>query len=167
MKTFDEMCCYAHYPPSLARGEQKFKRFECPCCGYAPSEKKWRADQAAFNKLSDEEQQVTRKKHNEVGVEEQLYSKHFNQQLYLYPGVLSDMEYAGVDGLHLIFLNAFKHLFNYTLHQGFPVKKLKLIKAYLKKAGFYSYDAAADDENPVSRWIGREVWSCPCLQCVA
>jgi len=32
------------------------------------------------------------------------------------------------------------------------------VRDYLKKAGFYSYDAAAaDEENPVMRWIGREV----------
>ena len=32
------------------------------------------------------------------------------------------------------------------------------MKAYLRNAGFYSYDAAAaDEENPVMRWIGREV----------
>eukprot|EP00965_Chrysotila_dentata_P120189 3974862-Pleurochrysis_carterae.AAC.1 len=123
---------------------------------YAPFEKKWRGDVAKFAQLSDAEQEAARKEHNEVGAKEQLYSKHFNQQLYLYPGVLSDMEFAGVDGLHLIFLNAFKHLFDYTLQQGFPAKKLQLIKAYLKKAGFYSYDAAAEDENPVARWIGRE-----------
>eukprot|EP00965_Chrysotila_dentata_P065465 2169615-Pleurochrysis_carterae.AAC.1 len=29
--------------------------------------------------------------------------------------------------------------------------------AYLRDSAFYSYDAAADDENPVMRWIGREV----------
>ena len=31
------------------------------------------------------------------------------------------------------------------------------MRNYLKEKGFYSYDAAADDEDPVSRWIGREV----------
>ena len=35
--------------------------------------------------------------------------------------------------------------------------KKKLVRDYIKAAGFYSYDAAADDENPVMRWIGREV----------
>ena len=35
--------------------------------------------------------------------------------------------------------------------------KKKLARNYLKAAGYYSYDAAADDENPVMRWIGREV----------
>ena len=31
------------------------------------------------------------------------------------------------------------------------------MRNYLKEKGFYSYDAAADDGDPVSRWIGREV----------
>eukprot|EP00965_Chrysotila_dentata_P148683 4909792-Pleurochrysis_carterae.AAC.1 len=66
------------------------------------------------------------------------------------------MEHAGVDGLHLSYLNIFKHLFNYTVHQALPDTKKKLVKAYLRDSGFYSYDAAADDENPVMRWIGRE-----------
>ena len=38
-----------------------------------------------------------------------------------------------------------------------PASKKKLVKNYLKVAGFYSYDAAAEDENPTMRWIGREV----------
>eukprot|EP00965_Chrysotila_dentata_P075768 2503442-Pleurochrysis_carterae.AAC.1 len=66
------------------------------------------------------------------------------------------MERAGVDGLHLIYLNIFKNLFNYTVNQPLPDKKKKLVKAYLREAGFCLYDAAADDENPVMRWIGRE-----------
>eukprot|EP00965_Chrysotila_dentata_P235752 6200937-Pleurochrysis_carterae.AAC.2 len=71
MKTFDTMCCYAHYPISVARG-RTFERFECPCCGYKPTEMKWRADMAKFNKLSDEDQEIKRKEHNEVGVKEQF-----------------------------------------------------------------------------------------------
>ena len=36
--------------------------------------------------------------------------------------------------------------------------KKKLVRNYLKSCGFYSYDAAAaEEENPVMRWIGREV----------
>ena len=32
------------------------------------------------------------------------------------------------------------------------------MRNYLRVSGFYSYDAAAaDEENPVMRWIGREV----------
>ena len=34
--------------------------------------------------------------------------------------------------------------------------KKKIVREYLKNAGFYSYNAAADDEDPTSRWIGRE-----------
>ena len=34
--------------------------------------------------------------------------------------------------------------------------KKKILREYLKKAGYYSYNAAADDEDPVTRWIGRE-----------
>ena len=32
-----------------------------------------------------------------------------------------------------------------------------LVAEYLKGCGFYSYDAAAVDDDPTSRWIGREV----------
>ena len=32
-----------------------------------------------------------------------------------------------------------------------------MIRDYCKAAGFYSYDAASDNEDPVSHWIGREV----------
>ena len=37
-----------------------------------------------------------------------------------------------------------------------PDKNKVIARNYLKKAGFYSYDAAADDEDPVKRWIGRD-----------
>jgi hypothetical protein len=36
------------------------------------------------------------------------------------------MERAGVDQLHLIYLNLFKHLFKYTIHEGLPGKSSKL-----------------------------------------
>ena len=32
-----------------------------------------------------------------------------------------------------------------------------MIREYCKLAGFYSYDAAADDDDPSKHWIGREV----------
>ena len=35
--------------------------------------------------------------------------------------------------------------------------KKKLVRDYLKNCGFYSYDAAEEEEDPVKRWIGREV----------
>lgn len=65
--------------------------------------------------------------------------------------------HAGVDQIHLVYLNIFKLLFKFTIHESLPESKKHMVKKYLKAAGFYSYDAAADDENPVMRWIGREV----------
>ena len=41
--------------------------------------------------------------------------------------------------------------------EGLPDSKKELIRDYCKAAGFYSYDAASLDEDPVSHWIGREV----------
>ena len=46
----------------------------------------------------------------------------------------------------------------YTYAYAYAESKKKVVRNYLKAAGFYSYDAAAaDEENPVMRWIGREV----------
>ena len=52
------------------------------------------------------------------------------------------MDRCGVDNLHLVYLNFFKHLFKYTIHEGLPETKKTLIRDYCKNAGFYSYDAA-------------------------
>eukprot|EP00966_Prymnesium_polylepis_P041506 963405-Prymnesium_polylepis.1 len=51
----------------------------------------------------------------------------------------------------------FKHLFNYTIHEGLPDSTKKVIVNYLKAAGFNSYDAASVDEDPTAHRIGREV----------
>ena len=67
------------------------------------------------------------------------------------------MRRCGVDNLHLVYLNTFKHLFKYTIHEPLPDSQKKLVSKYLKEAGFYSYDAADDSDDPVKRWIGREV----------
>ncbi|KAL1507208.1 hypothetical protein AB1Y20_008058 [Prymnesium parvum] len=85
--------------------------------------------------------------------------RHHFQILFQPPAVHNNgMESASVDMLHLIYLNVFKMLFSYTIHQNLPDAKKKLVRNYLKAASFYSYDAAADNsENPVMRWIGREV----------
>ena len=37
------------------------------------------------------------------------------------------------------------------------MKKKAIVRDYLKAAGFYSYNAADVEEDPVKRWIGREV----------
>eukprot|EP00965_Chrysotila_dentata_P069158 2285453-Pleurochrysis_carterae.AAC.1 len=156
-KDSEFMCCeVAHFSPGVARGG-RFTKFTCSCCGYSPTETKWLKAVKDFEKMSDEQQESLRQEHNEVGKDEKEWGSHHHQHLYMASGIVTSMDRAGVDGLHLAFLNAFKHLFNYTVHQGFRDKKKKLVKAYLKKAGFYSYDAAATDENSVMRWIGREV----------
>ena len=67
------------------------------------------------------------------------------------------MRRCGADQLHLIYLNFFKHIFKYTVHEPLPASKKKIVSAYLAAAGFYSYDAADESDDPVKRWIGREV----------
>eukprot|EP00965_Chrysotila_dentata_P150405 4968063-Pleurochrysis_carterae.AAC.2 len=67
LKSFDDMCCLAHYSPGIARGRHFNTSFKCPCCGYLPTEKNCRQDMAEFEKLSDKEQYVKRQEHNEVG----------------------------------------------------------------------------------------------------
>ena len=64
---------------------------------------------------------------------------------------------CGSDQLHLVYLNMFKHMFKYTIHEPLPDSKKALVSRYLKAAGFYSYDAADESDDPVKRWIGREV----------
>jgi hypothetical protein len=113
---------------------------------------------AAFNALSDDEQAEARAAHNEMGTSPDLgHHKHYHQILYLHPMLHVGMDRAGVDQLHLVYLNMFKHIFKYTIHHGLPASKNKMVRDYLIAANFYSYDAASPDEDPVKRWIGREV----------
>ena len=35
--------------------------------------------------------------------------------------------------------------------------KKKFVRDYIAKQGYYSYNAADETEDPVKRWIGREV----------
>ena len=157
MKTFEQLCAFGHYSPGVARGG-KFTRFTCACCGYSPTEKQWRRDLDAFSALTDEEQKVARSAHNEMGGSPKNgWNKHYHQLLYLHPMLHVGMDRAGVDQLHLVYLNMFKHIFKYTIHHALPQSKKKLVRAYLGAANFYSYDAASDEEDPVKRWIGREV----------
>lgn len=67
------------------------------------------------------------------------------------------MDRCGADNLHLIYLNLFKHLFKYTVHEGLPESKKIMVRDFCKNAGFYSYDTASVDEDPCKHWIGREV----------
>ena len=151
IKTFDELCAFAHFSPGVARGG-RFTRFKCECCGYNPTEKKWRADMDAYNSLSDDEQAAARAAHNEMGGSSETgWRKHYHQILYLHPMLHVGMDRAGVDQLHLVYLNLFKHLFKYTIHHNLPTSKKILVRDYLIAANFYSYDAASPDEDPVKR----------------
>ena len=143
------MCAHSHYSYGVHRGG-KFTKFTCPVCEYSPSEAQWRADIAAFQLLSDEEQADRQRVHNELGW-------HMHQLLFMSPLLHLPMLRLGVDQLHLLSLNFFKHLFKYTVHENLPESKKILVQQYLRIAGFYSYDAASVDEDPVKRWIGREV----------
>ena len=142
------MCRQSHYSYGVHRGG-KFTRINCSC-GYDPSEREWRAHMAAYHAMTDEYQADARRVHNELGA-------HFLQVLYMTPLLHLDMWRIGVDQLHLVYLNFFKHLFRGTIHENLPALKKKHVRNYLSEAGYYSYDAASEDEDPVKRWIGREV----------
>ena len=150
------MCAWAHYSPGVAKGGA-FTEFECSCCGYKPSEAQWRADVKAWHALSDEDQAARQAAHMDVGDELNSNLQHHHQVLYMPPLPHHGMERCGVDNLHLVYLNMFKHLFKYTVHEGLPESKKKLIAKYIADVGFYSYDAASLDDDPCSHWIGREV----------
>ena len=153
---YDEQCGWAHFSPGVAKGGA-FTKFKCSCCGYNPTETQWRADLKKYNLSSDEEQAVANSNHLDSQDELNSTHKHFHQLLFQPPLPHHGMERCGADNLHLTFLNLFKHLFKYTVHDGLPESKKKLMRAYTKQAGFYSYDAASDSEDPCKHWIGREV----------
>ena len=156
LKTYEEMCGWAHYDPGVAKGGS-FIGFKCSCCGYAPTEAKWRADLKAYHAMSDEEQAAAQSEHMDSNDPLNSNCKHYHQVKFMPPLAHHGMERCGVDNLHLTHLNFFKHLFRYTIHQGLPPSKKKFVRDYCKAAGFYSYDAASEDEDPTKHWIGREV----------
>ena len=156
IKTYEELCSWAHYDPGVAKGGS-FTGFTCSCCGYAPTEAVWRADLAAWHLLDDDDRNARRAVHMDVGDELNSHSQHYHQELFMPPLTHHGMDRCGVDQLHLVFLNLFKHMFKYTVHEGLPETKKKLIGKYVRDMGFYSYDAASLDDDPCSHWIGREV----------
>ena len=177
LKTEEEMCEWAHYSYGIHRG-RAFTKVHCRLCGYkAETEAAWRADLLAWERMSEDERKAATALHNGAASEDLVCGecrpegemeedeeeaigvcKHYHQQLFVPPAVHLGMNRAGVDDLHLVNLNFFKHLFAQTIHHKLQPKKKKIVKEYLRLAGFYSYDAAAaEEESPVMRWIGREV----------
>ena len=142
----------AHLSKGLFYGG-RFTPFTCPDpnCGYSPGAAQAKADLARFNAMTDDEQARARKVHVEGG-------SHWHVLLYMGPMPKGfGMRRAGVDNLHLVYLNMFKHLFKYTIHEPLPLSLQKRVAKYLSESGFYSYKADDESEDPVKRWIGREV----------
>ena len=149
-KTEDFLLACAHLSKGLFNGG-KFTKFTCPECGYSPSAAKAKADLALFNAMTDDEQRAKRREHVAGGL-------HWHVEYLMGPMTKGfGMRRCGADQLHLVYLNVFKHLFKYTVHEPLPESQKKLVANYLKEAGFYSYDAADEGDDPVKRWIGREV----------
>ena len=143
------LCNLAHAPLSYHR-KGVWSKFKCPCCAYSPNKKQFLLDVKRFDALSDEERKQERKDHVELG-------NHFHQELLMLPLQHFGMDRMGVDQLHLVYLNFFKHIFRYTIHEGLPDTKKTIIADYLSGAGFYSYNAISIEDDPVKCWIGREV----------
>ena len=118
-KTYDGQCCSNHMPPSVARGGP-FKRFKCEDCGYAPTAAEWRRDYSGFNALTSAQQKAKRKEHMTNGQIIYKWNRHHFGTLFMTPMLFLDFKDIGVDQLHLVYLNCFKHLFNYTIHQPMP-----------------------------------------------
>eukprot|EP00966_Prymnesium_polylepis_P263870 6096137-Prymnesium_polylepis.1 len=64
--------------------------------------------------MNDADQKVLRDAHRDADDELNSTQQHFFQDLFVPPMVKHGMERAGVDQLHLVYLNLFKHLFKYT-----------------------------------------------------
>ena len=118
-KTYDDQCRWNHVCPSVARGGP-FKRFKCELCDYYPTEAQWRKAMRDFDAKTDDEQKGERKVHRENGCDIYKWSRHFFSEKFMSPLLHLDHKDIGVDMLHLIYLNVFKHLFNYTFHQPMP-----------------------------------------------
>jgi hypothetical protein len=116
-----------------------FTKFTCPSCQYSPNAARAKADLATFRAMSDDERKIARQAHVKGGA-------HWHVELMMGPMPRGmGMERIGNDQLHLIYLNIFKHVFKYTIHEPLPESKRKIVASYLREAGFYSY--AADDES--------------------
>ena len=120
-KEEDFLLACAHLSKGLFYG-RAFTSFTCPECGYKPSAAQAKADVARFNALSDEDQKEERRKHVQGGA-------HWHVEKYMGPMPKGfGMRRCGNDNLHLVYLNMFKHLFKYTVHEPLPESK-KILSA--------------------------------------
>ena len=115
-KTLDLLCRVNHCSTGIMLGHG-FTPIDCPCCGYNPPERQWRADLSEFESMTPEQQKVRRKEHTEDGEEEYKWSRHYYGILFMYPFLHLDLIRYGADTLHLVYLNMFKHLWRYTIHE--------------------------------------------------
>lgn len=128
-KAYDDLCRWNHVSPSAARGG-RFKRFKCEIRGYNPTESQWNNDMRNFGAKDDDEQKAERKRHRENGQQEYQWCRHFFREKFMSPMLHPvDLKNIGVDMLHLIYLNVFKHLFNYTIHQSMPGEPARTLPA--------------------------------------
>ena len=141
----------AHAPLSWHR-KGTWTKFKCPWkgCGYNPTKKDFTAEVDRINQLSEKELAAERSEHVKGGA-------HWHQLLMMMPLFNFGMDRVGVDQLHLVYLNFFKHIFKYTIHEGLPDSKKQIIADYLVAAGYFSYNAVSLEDDPVKCWIGREV----------
>ena len=100
LKTFEDMCSWAHFSPSVAKGG-RFTPFVCSCCGYAPTQAQWRRDLQAYSAMTDKDQKAAQAAHRNSGDEMNSTFQHFHQELFTPPLPHHGMDRCGVDNLHL------------------------------------------------------------------
>ena len=88
--------------------------------------------------MTDEQRAAALANHMDADDPLDTHFKHYHQLLFTPPLPHHGMDRCGVDNLHLIYLNIFKHLFKYTIHEGLPPAKKLLVREYCKAAGSYS-----------------------------
>ena len=113
-KSEEFLCNAAHLPLSYHR-TGKFTRFTCPDpgCGWRPTKAEFEKEIKRWEALTPEDRQIERKEHVQLG-------GHWHQFKFMGPLQQFGMVRIGVDKLHLIDLNFFKHLFKYTIHESLP-----------------------------------------------
>ena len=157
IKTFDEMCSLAHYSPGVANGRAlhpvQVRVLRLPAVGASVVHRRRRVAPEDGRRARRGPQGAPRRRRRAQHQQAALPPRALHAAAAPHHG----MDRCGADNLHLIYLNLFKHLFKYTVHEGLPESKKIMVRDFCKNAGFYSYDTASVDEDPCKHWIGREV----------